>query len=116
MENFHFRINDYFHLDWNQNMIRQLTLFIEDYLLQEKLTVKLAETIRKKINRELEGRNVHTSRYVSSDVIIYPNVPRNIFDEDLTWMDIDELEIARQLTLIDYEIYASIKVFITKFG
>lgn len=39
-----------------------------------------------------------------------PKIPKNIFSLYLDLFDVDEEEIARQMTLIDFEIYSSIKV------
>jgi RasGEF domain len=35
-------------------------------------------------------------------------VPRNIFSHSLSLKDIDELEIARQLTLLEFNVFAAI--------
>lgn len=37
-----------------------------------------------------------------------PIVPKNIFHPQLDWMDIDSLEIARQMTLVEHEFLSSI--------
>lgn len=39
-----------------------------------------------------------------------PKIPKNIFSLYLDIFDVDEEEIARQMTLIDFEVYESIKV------
>jgi len=39
-----------------------------------------------------------------------PKVPKNIFSPLLTLADVDEEEIARQLTLLDFEMYNLIQV------
>jgi hypothetical protein len=38
-----------------------------------------------------------------------PIVPKNIFAASLTWMDVDEEEIARQLTLIEFDTFRKIR-------
>lgn len=38
-----------------------------------------------------------------------PIVPKNIFSPHLTWMDVEEEEIARQLTLIEFEYFYKIR-------
>lgn len=38
-----------------------------------------------------------------------PIVPKNIFSESLTWEDIDDEELARQFTLIEFDYYRQIK-------
>lgn len=39
-----------------------------------------------------------------------PRIPKQITEQKLTWWDIDELEIARQLTLLTFAVYAQIPV------
>ncbi len=39
-----------------------------------------------------------------------PRVPKNIFSPSLSLDDVDEEEIARQLTIIQYQLYAAINV------
>lgn len=38
-----------------------------------------------------------------------PNVPKNIFSPTLSWLDIDEEELARQLTLIEFDTFYRIQ-------
>lgn len=40
-----------------------------------------------------------------------PIIPPNIFSNTLTFLDIDEKELARQMTLIDFEMFQKIKPF-----
>ena len=46
-------IDDYFHLDWNQQMIHMLSKFIDDFLLRNKQTAKMGKTIFSKLNRKV---------------------------------------------------------------
>ena len=39
-----------------------------------------------------------------------PKVPRNLNSPNLNFLDVDNEELARQLTLIDFEIFRTIKV------
>lgn len=43
-----------------------------------------------------------------------PKIPKNIFSPTLSLDDVDEEEIARQLTLIDFQLYDRIRVCLTK--
>jgi hypothetical protein len=38
-----------------------------------------------------------------------PNVPRNIFSPSLSWLDVDDEELARQLTLIEFDTFYRIQ-------
>jgi hypothetical protein len=39
-----------------------------------------------------------------------PKVPRNLYSPNLNFFDIDDEEIARQITLIEYSMFGQIKV------
>lgn len=100
----------FFKLDFNQNMIRNLTMFIDDYFSKDnrKIAHLLIKNIQIQIKSE-EGEVKITSNEETDKKIAFPIVPKNIFHDTLSLGDIDELEIARQLTLMDHSLYSSIK-------
>lgn len=70
----------------------------------------LATAIEKSIKKQLTKNQTVPTLNVPSDAP-EPIVPSNIFSLTFTFFDIDEEEIARQLTLKDFEIFSLIKVF-----
>jgi son of sevenless-like protein len=98
----------FFRLDFNQNMIRQLINFIDDYISKDNPT--MAAYLINTIIEDVKGTKEEIkSTQVEEKKIALPIVPKNIFSDTLMLGDIDELEIARQLTLMEHTLYTSIK-------
>ncbi|KAJ3444236.1 ras guanine nucleotide exchange factor i-related [Anaeramoeba flamelloides] len=93
--------------DFPPKLIKDLMYFIT-HTLPEDGNSKLAENLKNLIIRKLENSKVsiQTSQTVAPPE---PKVPKNIFSPNLSFFDIDEEEIARQLTLIEFEIYSKIR-------
>eukprot|EP01156_Anaeramoeba_ignava_P021511 Anaeramoba_ignava/c19193_g1_i2.p1 GENE.c19193_g1_i2~~c19193_g1_i2.p1 ORF type:complete len:535 (-),score=203.66 c19193_g1_i2:48-1652(-) len=93
--------------DFNELMIYELTQFIDNvlanlgYKTQEK---ELRNLISKKQNQKEESKIEHFNENPPE-----PKVPKTIFSPKLSIFDIDEEEIARQLTIIDFEIFQKIQ-------
>ncbi|KAL9657697.1 hypothetical protein ABK040_005050 [Willaertia magna] len=88
-------IDEYFALDWNDNMIRELTIFIEDVLLKN-LTISWF-------------RYKDAAQTIFSDLPPLPVVPANVFSPKLSIWDIKEEELAKQLTKMDHGLYRNIE-------
>jgi len=104
-------IDEFFFLDWNQQMIRMLTIFVDDFLMKDKQTARTGNTIRTKLNRKLQQQgkgDVYGNQVVDSSKCPCPEIPKNIFLK-LDLFDVSEVEIARQLTRIEHEIYKRIQ-------
>jgi hypothetical protein len=73
----------------------------------------MAQQLRARINKSLERRNTSPEeerRHIFTRPPPEPKVPiSTIFSKKLTFMDIDEEEIARQLTIIEHNLFASIQ-------
>jgi len=91
------------HLDEKTTIL--LRAFIEQIRpLRPSLASMLSNALAKK-----EGSTIAIKRRFTDKAPPEPIVPRNIFSNKLTIHDIDEEEIARQLTLIEFTTYAAIK-------
>jgi son of sevenless-like protein len=102
-------IDEFFSLDWNQQMIRMLTIFVEDVLLKDKQTARMGNTIRTKLNRRLQQQGKGDAYAVHfSEPPKPPEVPKNIFLK-LDIYDISDIELARQLTRQEHDIYRRIE-------
>eukprot|EP01132_Coremiostelium_polycephalum_P008012 gene8012-9857_t len=85
-------------------LVASLNNFIDGALTRDGNT-----SIKKLRNLLVQVRtNVLSSSLVYSTNPPEPKVPKNIFSPQLTLAHIDELEIARQLTLIEYRIFRNI--------
>jgi len=91
--------------DWNEKLITTLHNFIDNALQIDH--PKLAKLLRNTIVKMESGSSQGTT--LSYTNTPDPKVPKNIFSPSLCWSDVDEEEIARQFTLIEYDLYASIQ-------
>ncbi|KAJ3450892.1 ras guanine nucleotide exchange factor i-related [Anaeramoeba flamelloides] len=89
--------------DFNQGLLEELNEFF-------KTTKGTDQRIFKDIKKLIDFKinNFHQSKS-AIEIPPEPKVPKNIFNKNLSLFDIDELEIARQITLIDFEIFSQIK-------
>ncbi|KAJ6248620.1 ras guanine nucleotide exchange factor i-related [Anaeramoeba flamelloides] len=93
--------------EFNRKLLDKVINFLDQTV--SKSNKPIAETIKKKIlrNIELGGQDFKNSRFMKDPP--EPKVPKNIFSPDLSLFDIDEEEIARQLTLLEFNIYQKIR-------
>ncbi|KYQ96865.1 Ras guanine nucleotide exchange factor [Tieghemostelium lacteum] len=96
-------VDEYFS-DFDEKLIQTLKSFIETF--QSKYTA-LATGVLKSLNKN--EKPVDTYKQILNDKTPEPVVPKNIFSNYLNIFDIDEEEIARQLTLIEFDIFRKIK-------
>ncbi|EFC39846.1 aimless RasGEF-like protein [Naegleria gruberi] len=101
-------IEEYFSLDWNENMIRDFIVFIEDFLLKYRKLAKMGEKLKQKLAQKLASRNRETA-LVFSEQSQAPDVPRNVFSPKLSIWDIKEEELAKQITFMDHNLYRNIE-------
>eukprot|EP00002_Diphylleia_rotans_P000841 TRINITY_DN1044_c0_g2_i2.p1 TRINITY_DN1044_c0_g2~~TRINITY_DN1044_c0_g2_i2.p1 ORF type:complete len:942 (+),score=200.02 TRINITY_DN1044_c0_g2_i2:261-2828(+) len=90
--------------DASEDVFRKLNEFIDVTLISDNLknvSQKLKSTIEKKVNRALTG-----APYVKEDALKYTE---NSYLPLKIMQDFPIAEIARQLTLIDFEVYSSIQ-------
>ncbi|EFA74821.1 hypothetical protein PPL_11854 [Heterostelium album PN500] len=73
-----------------------------------KIKIKINIYIIKGIGVEDEDDD-KKSKVVFTTAAPEPKVPKNIWSQNLDIFDVEEEEVARQLTLIDFEIFSSIK-------
>ncbi|KAJ5076989.1 ras guanine nucleotide exchange factor i-related [Anaeramoeba ignava] len=92
--------------NFNSQLVQEIKDFIDETLENEDR--KLAEKLRAVITKKIGG--------IGSKKIVYeppnipdPIVPKNIFSPTLSIFDVDEEEIARQMTLIDFQLYTKIE-------
>ncbi|KAF2074781.1 hypothetical protein CYY_003927 [Polysphondylium violaceum] len=98
---------DEYSSDFNEKLSLQLRGFID------QLSTKYpgpASGILKSLNKIFEESNsINENKQIFNERTPEPNVPKNIFSNRLEIYDIDEEEIARQLTLIEFNLYKKIK-------
>eukprot|EP00026_Physarum_polycephalum_P002714 Phypoly_transcript_02722.p1 GENE.Phypoly_transcript_02722~~Phypoly_transcript_02722.p1 ORF type:complete len:821 (+),score=152.14 Phypoly_transcript_02722:35-2497(+) len=97
--------------DFNDKLLTSLKLFVEGTLRLDNpgLAAVLSQTINGKRGEDDDEKRAKAGpqwNVVPPD----PKIPKNIFSLYLDLFDVDEEEIARQMTLIDFEIYESIKM------
>eukprot|EP01080_Neovahlkampfia_damariscottae_P010131 gene10131-2550_t len=98
----------FFFLDWNQNMLFTLNNFIDSKLSSIE-NMDIAMKIQKTVQTKLEGDNEDETIIQYNQKRTYPTVPKNLFNNDLKLEEIDEMELARQITLMEQEYYLKIK-------
>ena len=96
--------------DFNDSLISKLNSFLD-------MDVAIDMTNMAKIIRNAIEKQRRMAVYSDEETLLLTlktpppeaKVPRNIFSPQLQWVDIDEEEIARQLTLIEFKSYTAIK-------
>ncbi|KAJ3436717.1 ras guanine nucleotide exchange factor i-related [Anaeramoeba flamelloides] len=99
-------IKDYFS-DFNESLINEINNFIEN---AEKINIHTMSIKKLKITlaKAISGQSTRFLN-ISYETAPLPIVPKNIFSPSLDFDLVDEEEIARQMTIIDFEIYCKIK-------
>ncbi|GAM22694.1 hypothetical protein SAMD00019534_058690 [Acytostelium subglobosum LB1] len=98
--------------EFNDKLIQNIKSFVE-VLKHDNLA--LANRIMQTLNSKIKGIGGEDDEEDKKSKIVFtmpapePKVPKNIWSTSLTIFDVDEEEVARQLTLIDFEIFSSIK-------
>jgi hypothetical protein len=92
-------------------MIAKLNAFIDGPLSRDG-NLGLVKQLRNAISKTVRKRGVieEERSFVYGVHPPEPKVPKNIFSTSLTLAGIDEVEVARQLTLIDFGIFSQIMV------
>ncbi|KAL6080050.1 Ras guanine nucleotide exchange factor [Balamuthia mandrillaris] len=94
--------------DWNEKLVSSLNTWIDNTLVTEghlKLAMQLRNALAKLEGSKLEEPQQRVE-YTNTPE---PKVPKNIFSPTLTLDAVDEEEIARQLTLLEFELYVAIQ-------
>ncbi|KAJ6234200.1 ras guanine nucleotide exchange factor i-related [Anaeramoeba flamelloides] len=100
-----FWITDYFE-DFQPKLLPELIDFIDNSIRTANMT-KMANNLKEIIERNLNEND--ESKENTYKTPPDPKLPKNIFSPKLNLFDVDEEEIARQLTLIEFKIYSKIK-------
>jgi hypothetical protein len=93
--------------DFTPALIDTVKAFIDNSLRLDG-NQQLVKTLTQTLNSQLRPEESEKTR-VFSEPPPEPKVPKNIFSPYLAVLDVDDEEIARQITLIDYEVFSSIK-------
>ncbi|KAJ5078864.1 ras guanine nucleotide exchange factor i-related [Anaeramoeba ignava] len=92
--------------DFSNRLIRELYEFIDETLSQDDKNIakKLRDTVVKRQKGIDKKTIIHESENIPE-----PKVPKNIFSTSLSLLDVEEEEVARQLTLIEFDLFSQIK-------
>lgn len=92
--------------DFNERLLQELMAFLDS--IEDDTMKKLATQIKANVDRKLQVP--HEDRKIQFPTPPpEPLVPKNIFSPNLNIMQVNEEEVARQLTLIAFKTYAAIK-------
>ncbi|GAM21223.1 hypothetical protein SAMD00019534_043980 [Acytostelium subglobosum LB1] len=95
---------DEYYSDFDDKLIQVLRGFIEQIQIKHPLP---SSALTKSLNKV--EKQMPSSKLIFNDKTPEPIVPRNIFSQNLMIYDIEEEEIARQMTLIEFEMFKKIK-------
>lgn len=95
-----------YYADFDEYMLASLTRFASNVLTDKLSRQILAILARQKSLSAAPA--LHTKDYQFSELPPYPDVPKHIFSARLSIWDISDLEIARQLTLIEFALFSAI--------
>ncbi|KAJ3424532.1 ras guanine nucleotide exchange factor i-related [Anaeramoeba flamelloides] len=101
-----FWIADYFE-DFQPKLLPELENFIENEIKNANMS-KMANNLKEIIERNL-NENDELKDYTFLDPPPDPKLPKNIFSPKLSLLDVPPEEIARQMTLLEFQIYERIK-------
>ncbi|KAL6058729.1 Ras guanine nucleotide exchange factor A, variant 2 [Balamuthia mandrillaris] len=88
--------------------IKALLDFLETLKRDEQVFAKIAAKVLESLNRQLTS-NEPPKKKIFPEPPPEPRVPRNVFSPKLSLMDIHDEELARQLTLAEFQIFSCIK-------
>ncbi|EGC38002.1 aimless RasGEF [Dictyostelium purpureum] len=99
---------DNYYSDFDDKLIQQLRTFLDQILIKfpgpgSNLMKSLSKVVEK-LSPATESKHIFNEK-TPEPIVAF----KNIFSNNLSFHDIDEEEIARQLTLIEFEIYRKIK-------
>eukprot|EP01112_Ceratiomyxa_fruticulosa_P011145 TRINITY_DN3001_c0_g1_i1.p1 TRINITY_DN3001_c0_g1~~TRINITY_DN3001_c0_g1_i1.p1 ORF type:complete len:583 (-),score=79.47 TRINITY_DN3001_c0_g1_i1:85-1833(-) len=105
---------DHHPTDFNDKLLASLNNFIDNTLVKDDTGwAKGLRTVIAKMEssdpQNFSSKSNEEQSNASSREPPEPKVPKNIFSPTLTLDDIDEEEIARQLCVIDHDLYSAIK-------
>ncbi|KAJ5079686.1 ras guanine nucleotide exchange factor i-related [Anaeramoeba ignava] len=90
---------------FNKSLIHDLREFIDKILAQDNLN--LANRLRSILEKKEKGFDAKKTIFEPPN-LPEPIIPKNIFSPKLSIFDVNEEEIARQLTLIEFQVYTKI--------
>ena len=93
--------------DFDALLTQQVRLFIQSIMLNGE--VALASALQKSLSKKETNHSKVVTEKAFSDKTPEPTVPNNIFSGQWDFYDLDEEEIARQLTLIEFEVFVNVK-------
>eukprot|EP01133_Synstelium_polycarpum_P000183 gene183-221_t len=99
--------------DFNDRLIQTIKAFCEN--LRHEGNNSHSSRIMTTLNSKIKGGGGDDDEDDKKSKTIFamsapePKVPKNIWSQSLNIFDVDEEEIARQLTLIDFEVFSNIK-------
>ncbi len=99
--------------DFNEAMLEMISEFIDGPLSRDGHLglVKQLRNLVNKVRKRRAGGGEEENHYVHGVPPPDPRVPRNLFASELKLVDLDEIEIARQLSLMDYDLFVAVKPF-----
>eukprot|EP01114_Cavostelium_apophysatum_P000982 TRINITY_DN10849_c0_g1_i1.p1 TRINITY_DN10849_c0_g1~~TRINITY_DN10849_c0_g1_i1.p1 ORF type:complete len:988 (-),score=251.34 TRINITY_DN10849_c0_g1_i1:62-3025(-) len=96
--------------DFNEKLLSNLNAFIDGPLSRDG-NLSLVKQLRNSINKLHKKKNISLEEernYVFGVNPPEPKVPKGIFSPNINFSLVDEVEIARQLTLIEFNIFSQI--------
>eukprot|EP01133_Synstelium_polycarpum_P008684 gene8684-10202_t len=94
---------DEYYTDFDDKLILSLRVFIEQIQIRHPGPAAALTKSLTKVEKPI------ASKPIFNDKTPEPMVPKNIFSQGLQIYDVEEEEVARQMTLIEFEIYKKIK-------
>ena len=97
--------------DFSDRLLSKVREFTENRLIRDGHQ-EFSKTLTNPLSKLTEKEGWGGGYEPEFDLCPDPKVPKNIFSPTLKLDDIPKLEIARQMTLIDYHLFASISVIL----
>eukprot|EP00004_Rigifila_ramosa_P013693 TRINITY_DN3055_c0_g1_i25.p1 TRINITY_DN3055_c0_g1~~TRINITY_DN3055_c0_g1_i25.p1 ORF type:complete len:515 (+),score=168.11 TRINITY_DN3055_c0_g1_i25:82-1545(+) len=99
--------------DFNDKLLSTITKFIDTDLTRDrdaKAKTDIARQMRNIISRKVQRSRFETARLsLDGKAFLQPKVPKNVFSSTLSVNDVEDDELARQITLIDARYFANIQ-------
>ncbi|KAJ6254674.1 ras guanine nucleotide exchange factor i-related [Anaeramoeba flamelloides] len=96
-------------LDFNQGFLDEIAQWIGRETKKNSKNCNLFNQITSLIELKSQKDSEQTNSTNYTKEAPEPKIPKNIFSKNLKLFDIDELEIARQISIIDFELFSKIK-------